>query len=265
MTATDPLDLARLRSLLAPVALWREVRWVPSTGSTNADLAALARTTAETGTVLVSEEQTAGRGRFERRWETPAGAAVAYSVLLRPTRPPQDWGWLSLLAGVAVATGIERATGAAPGRVELKWPNDVLVDGRKVCGILSERIDSPHGAAAVVGMGLNLSLSQDELPVPTATSLALAGLPVDKAEVLGAILTEFARLFEGWERRGELHDDYEQRCDSIGRPLRVMLDSTTTVHGMGERVDEFGRLVVRTDQGLQAFSAGDVFHLRPQR
>ncbi|MGO4956010.1 biotin--[acetyl-CoA-carboxylase] ligase [Luteococcus sp. Sow4_B9] len=265
MPATEPLDLDRLRELLGHTPLWSDIRWVPSTGSTNADLAALARTSELSGVVLVSEEQTAGRGRFERRWETPAGAALAYSLLLRPERPALDWGWLSLLAGMSVATGVERATGAAPGRVELKWPNDVLVDGRKLCGILSERVETAPGrAAAVVGVGINVSLSADELPVPTATSLALAGLAQDKAAVLAEILREFARLFELWERDGQVHDEYEARCASVGAPLRVILDEQTTVLGIGHSVDEWGRLVVRTEQGLQAFSAGDVFHLRLQ-
>lgn len=265
MPASPPVDHERLVQLLREVPLWRTVQCVATTGSTNADLAELARTSPADGMVLVSEEQTAGRGRFERRWETPAGASVAFSLLLRPTRPARDWGWLSLLAGMAVSTGIERATGAERGRVELKWPNDVLIDGKKLCGILSERVESSQGpAAAVVGVGINISLDEAELPVSTATSLRLAGLEEDKSEVLAAVFTEFARLYELWERDGQVHDEYLRRCASIGRPLRVMIDEQTNVLGTGESVDEFGRLVVRTPSGLQAFSAGDVFHLRLQ-
>ncbi|MEL4505207.1 biotin--[acetyl-CoA-carboxylase] ligase [Luteococcus sp. H138] len=265
MPASEPVDSARLSELLSGVTLWKEIRCVPTTGSTNADLAERARNGTDAGIVLVSEEQTAGRGRFERRWETPAGASVAFSLLLRPSRPALDWGWLSLLAGMAVATGIERATEAPPGRVELKWPNDVLIDGRKVCGILSERIEPEHGtAAAVVGVGINFSLDESELPVPTATSLRLAGLEADKSSVLAAVFTEFARLYQVWERDGDVHDEYAERCASIGVPLRVMVDEQTNVLGTGESVDQWGRLVVRTPQGRQAFSAGDVFHLRLQ-
>lgn len=265
MPASQAVDSALLSELLSGVKLWKQVRCVPTTGSTNADLAERARNGTDDGLILVSEEQTAGRGRFDRRWETPAGASVAFSLLLRPSRPALDWGWLSLLAGMAVATGIERATEAAPGRVELKWPNDVLIDGRKVCGILSERIELGNGpAAAVVGVGINFSLDESELPVPTATSLRLAGLERDKSTVLAAVFTEFARLYELWERDGEVHDEYAARCASIGVPLRVMVDEQTNVLGTGEAVDQWGRLVVRTPQGMQAFSAGDVFHLRLQ-
>lgn len=264
MPECPALDPVRLRQLLAGVGLLRQVDWIATTGSTNRDLADAARAGDPGGRLLVAEEQTSGRGRFERRWESPAGSSVAMSLLVRPTRPALDWGWLSLLAGMAVATGIEQATGAEPGRVQLKWPNDVLVDERKICGILSERVDSGAGldAAAVVGIGLNISLDEDELPVPNATSLALAGLSTDKTAVVAAICTEFARLYELWQRQGQVHDDYMRRCASIGTPLRVMVDEQTSVVGLGDHVDEFGRLVVRTGGRLQAFSAGDVFHLR---
>ena len=117
---------------------------------------------------------------------------------------------------------------------------------------------------AVVGIGVNISLSADELPVPTATSLALAGLSTDKTRIVAEIWREFAPLFRDWEAAGELHDSYSARCDSIGAPLRVLVDERTSVLGVGDHVDQFGRLVVRTDEGLRTFSAGDVFHLRKQ-
>ena len=267
MPACEPLDPVLLRRRLEDVTLWTDLSWTPTTGSTNADLAALAHHRDADGTVRVSEEQTAGRGRFDRRWATPSGASLAFSLLLRPHREPLAWGWLSLLAGMAVATAVERATHAAPGRVELKWPNDVLVDGRKVCGILSERIEAaPEGSrpAAVVGIGINFSLDADELPVPTATSLSLAGLEATKNEVMAELLREFARLYTLWDRGDSLREDYRERCASIGSPLCVMVDEHTTVLGTGVGVDEYGRLEVRTPQGHQTFSAGDVFHLRLQ-
>lgn len=263
MPAIAPLDIVRLREMLSDVGLWTDLRAVASTGSTNADLVAEARQHSDDGIVLLAEEQTAGRGRFERRWESPAGASIAFSMLLRPTRGAMEWGWLSLLAGMAVATGIEKATQAAPGRVELKWPNDVLLDGRKLCGILSERVETTV-PAAVVGIGINFSLDESELPVENATSLLLAGLDTDKTTVLAAVLREFAALYQQWERDGQVHDAYSQRCASIGAPLKVMVDEHTTVLGTGDHVDAHGRIVVRTPQGLQAFSAGDVHHLRLQ-
>lgn len=132
---------------------WSQVSVVDATGSTNADLAAAARDGAPSGTVLVAEHQRSGRGRFTRSWEAPPGAAIAISVLLRPslTIPLERWTWLPLLAGLAVADALVQVAGV-PAR--LKWPNDVLIEDRKVCGILVERV----GDAAVIGMGINTAL-----------------------------------------------------------------------------------------------------------
>lgn len=132
---------------------------VPQTGSTNADLLEAARAGAAEGLVLVAEEQTAGRGRLGRTWSAPAGAALTFSVLLRPAGvPPTRLGWLPLLTGVAVAAAVRAETGVP---ASLKWPNDVLVGERKLAGILAEA----HSDAVVVGVGLNVTLSRAELPV----------------------------------------------------------------------------------------------------
>ena len=124
------------------------------------------------GTVLITDYQSAGRGRQGRTWTAPPGSGIAMSILVRPEGiDPARWTWLSLLAGLAVSDGIRR-TADLP--AVLKWPNDVLVAERKVCGILSERVDTSLGAACVVGIGINVGLAEDQLPVPTATSLAIA-------------------------------------------------------------------------------------------
>ena len=125
---------------------------------------------APSGFVLATDHQTAGRGRLGRTWTAPRGSSIAMSVLLRPAREPATWTWLPLLAGLAVADSL-RAMADVP--AVLKWPNDVLVDGAKICGILAERVDAPSGAACVLGLGINVHLAADELPVPTATSLAV--------------------------------------------------------------------------------------------
>src|SRR5262249_34644618 len=162
------LDAARLNGALAPwPGLWREVRVVEETGSTNADLLAEAQAGAREGLVLVAEAQTAGRGRMGRRWISPPRRSLPFSVLLRPAVPAGLLGWLPLLAGVAVASALERTAGVD---ARLKWPNDVLADGAKLAGILAER----WGSAIVVGTGINVLQQRGELPVPTATSLVMA-------------------------------------------------------------------------------------------
>ncbi|WP_040908534.1 biotin--[acetyl-CoA-carboxylase] ligase, partial [Streptomyces griseoflavus] len=160
-----PLNVTALRrGLVREGSLWREVDVVQSTGSTNSDLVARAgggREVAE-GVVLVAEEQTAARGRLDRRWTAPARSGLFFSVLLRPAEVPvARWGWLPLLTGVAVATGLSRAAGVD---TALKWPNDLLVtvggEERKAGGILAERAGDD---GVVVGVGINVSLRADEL------------------------------------------------------------------------------------------------------
>ena len=135
--------------------------------STNALVAERARTGAGEGLVVVAEHQTAGRGRLDRTWETPARAALTVSVLLRPRVAAMEWPWFPLLTGRAVAVAL-RNVGATVG---LKWPNDVLLDDRKVGGILTERVDTPSGAALVVGVGINVGMTREQLPVETNVAL----------------------------------------------------------------------------------------------
>jgi BirA family transcriptional regulator, biotin operon repressor / biotin---[acetyl-CoA-carboxylase] ligase len=181
------LDAARLNIALgSPPGLWREVRVVEETGSTNADLLAQARSGAGEGLVLVAEAQTSGRGRMGRRWISPPRRSLTFSVLLRPAVPAGLLGWLPLLAGVAVASALQQTAGVD---ARLKWPNDVLVDGAKIAGILAER----WGSAVVVGTGINVLQRRGELPVPTATSLLMAR-EVGPAEARGTGLAEARRV-----------------------------------------------------------------------
>lgn len=260
-TAREPLDADELRRRLTrPDGLWREVRVVPQTGSTNADLLEAARAGAAAGLVLVAEEQTAGRGRLGRTWSAPPGAGLIFSVLLRPSDvPPTRLGWLPLLTGVAVATAVRDQTGV---QASLKWPNDVLVGERKLAGILAEA----HGDAVVVGTGLNVTLSQPELPVPTATSLRLENADsTDRAALLTAILTGLGHRYQAWRAdpdAGGLRADYLRWCATIGREVRVELPGGAVLTGTAVDVDDAGRLVVRTPAGLVPVGAGDVVHVR---
>lgn len=255
------LDAAAIRALLPAGTRFTTVDAVASTGSTNADLAAAARDGAAPGRVLLAAEQTAGRGRLARRWESPAGACIAMSVLVEPHQPAERWGWLSLLTGLAVAETLEAL---APDGVEvtLKWPNDVLVDGRKVCGILSERIERHGGDVAVIGMGINLTLTRDQLPVPNATSLALAGFDTDAAAVAAGILTHLDRHLGMFDDEGTVRDAYRPRCASIGAELTITPTGRQPIPGTGHDVDADGCLQVRTARGIETYAVGDVVHAR---
>ncbi|MFC1414681.1 biotin--[acetyl-CoA-carboxylase] ligase [Streptacidiphilus sp. N1-12] len=263
-----PLRGAALeRALVRPGGLWTSVRVVPETGSTNSDLVAAAVGGAPAGTVLVAEEQTAGRGRLERRWSAPARSGIFLSLLLRPEVPKERWGWLPLLVGVSAASALGQA-GAA--EVRLKWPNDLLVavDGeeRKLGGILAELA----GDAVVVGLGLNVSLRAEELPVPGAGSLLLAGSAVtDRETLLRAVLRTFEELYQEWvAAEGDpevsgLRAAYELQCATLGREVRVELPGGRELTGEAVGVDGDGRLVVRDGGGpTTAVGAGDVVHVR---
>ncbi len=257
---SSPPDAGRIAAMLPAATLWRSVAVIETTGSTNADLAARARAGEGEGVVLVSMEQTAGRGRLDRQWASPRGTSISMSLLLTPQPEFAQWGWLSLLAGMAVSSAVAELAGGAG--VSLKWPNDVLIRGRKVCGILSERIEHPDGARAVVGIGINVDLAADQLPVPTATSLTLEGLPTDQSRIVAGVLTHFERHYRSWQLRGNLRAEYEARCASVGTQLTVILDGDRRVSGTGRGVDEWGRLQVTTATGIETFAVGDVVHAK---
>ena len=214
--------------------------------------------------MVVAEHQTAGRGRLDRSWETPPRAALTLSVLLRPPVPDGRWPWLPLLAGLAVADGVV-AAGGPP--CELKWPNDVQHDGLKLGGILVERLDTDVGPAAVVGIGVNVSTRRSELPVETATSLVLAGmLKPDRSRLLLAMLDALATRYDPWVASGgdpsRLSQEYAERCDTVGRLVRVHVPGGEVLEGIAAGVDGDGGLLLDVDGRNVALSAGDVTHVR---
>lgn len=260
----DPIDAEALRQRLVGAGrYWRRVDVVAETGSTNADLIARARAGEAPGVALVAGYQAAGRGRRGRTWTAPPGSSVAISALVQPREMPvARWTWLPLLAGMAVVEGVRAVAGVT---ARLKWPNDVLVEGRKLCGILVERVETPAGPMAVVGMGVNVRLSAAELPVPTATSLALLGLPAvpGRTEVAAAVLTALEQALAGWTADpAGAADAYRAVSDTVGRPVRVLLTDDRTVEGRATGVDGEGRLVLDTADGPYVVGAGDVMHLR---
>lgn len=185
---------------------------------------------------------------------------MAISVLLTPPSdvPAERWLWLPLIAGLAVREAVLEL-GAAD--VGVKWPNDVLIGDRKVCGILSERI-AGDPAAAVIGLGINTTLTDDQLPVPTATSLALAGAGSEPSEVVVSVLDAVGRWYFRWLDGEDLTDAFNQACSTVGRTVRVERGAAGAVEGVAVGVDHEGRLLVRTSGAVQAFAAGDVVHLR---
>ncbi len=258
----EPLDVAALTAALPP---GRGLTLLAETGSTNADLrVATTSGDAKPGHVVVAEVQTAGRGRLDRVWESPAGAGLLFSVLLDPGGVPVErWGWLPLLSGLAVAEAGRAVTGV---ELRVKWPNDVLsADGRKVAGVLSERVDVGGRGLAIVGIGINVSTTADELPVPHASSLALAGAATtDRPALLAAVLERLDARLEQWRAaegdaaEAGLADLYLVASATLGRDVTVDVPGGEAVAGHALRVDTTGALVLRTVDGERTIAAGDL-------
>jgi BirA family transcriptional regulator, biotin operon repressor / biotin---[acetyl-CoA-carboxylase] ligase len=276
-----PLSVRALSRGLVDYGIWREVRVVEETGSTNADVVELARSGAAAGLVLVAEHQTAARGRLDRAWSAPARSGLTFSVLLRPSDvtpdvmpdlqvgrpprpsvavPPARWSLLPLVVGVGVASAVRRVAGVDVG---LKWPNDLMIGDRKLAGILAEVVDD----AVVVGVGLNVTLRKAELPVPTAISLALADAScTDRDTLLRAALRGIGDEYLAWRRvegDGErsVLPRYRELCVTLGRDVSVDLGGDA-FEGRALDVNADGSLVVQTSAGRRSVSAGDVVHVR---
>jgi BirA family biotin operon repressor/biotin-[acetyl-CoA-carboxylase] ligase len=207
------------------------------------------------GAVAVCEEQTGGRGRLGRIWEAPAGSSILVSMLLRPP-PERRAAELTLVAGVATAVVVERATGLA---AQIKWPNDVMLDRRKVAGGIAEQKDG----AVVLGIGLNVEQGPDELPTgtkaPAGSLRSVTGRMLERGPILADLLHELEQRYEAW-RDGGLDANY----DDLGardflRGRRVTVDG---VEGVAQMITRDGRLQVSTGSGPLLVESGEVLFER---
>ena len=262
------LSQEAIEAALTTRRLGHPTLYLPRVGSTN-DVAHKRAAGAPDGLLVLTDEQTAGRGRLDRAWWAPPGASLLMSLLLRPPLPAHLAGQLPMCLGLAAVEGIEQATGLRPA---LKWPNDVLWAGRKLGGMLTElRTSGEQLDYVVLGLGINVNIEFGDLgrahAVPaelaaTATSLLMAaGRPVERLTLLAAIL---ARC-EWWYERvlaGELlHKAWAARLDTLGRDVKVGLPSGT-LYGVAAGVTPEGALIVRTPGGREeVIWAGDVTSL----
>ncbi len=237
--------------------------YVEKTGSTNKDLLDRASSHPEFF-VLVTDFQTAGRGRLDRSWEAAPGSSVMASILLRPVfADPTGVGWLSLMAALAInqavsTLGVESA---------VKWPNDVLIQGKKVSGVLAEA--SSDLSTVVLGFGINVHQSQLELPVATSTSLSIAtGSRVDRDQLLANVIKNIKALYArlsaaaGDAEKSGIRKELLKVSATVGVQVSVEFPDGTKAIGLATGIDPAGRLVLKTLSETLKISAGDVRHLR---
>ena len=257
-----PEEVARALGRSGPTTIRWRVVYRRQVGSTNEVAKELAVQGAPEGTVVLAEEQLAGRGRLGRDWSSPPGVGVWTTLLLRPSLPPLACAPITLVTAVAVADAIEHATGL---KVGIKWPNDLLLGGRKVCGVLTElAAEMERLSYLVVGIGLNVNQTSVELGPDLerrATSLRLeSGAPVHRVSLLAQLLVDFDRAYASFLRGGfpPLREHWRKRSITLGSQVRA-LGPAGIVEGVAVDVDVEGGLVVETAGGSrQIVRSGEV-------
>ena len=233
--------------------------------STNLEAMRQARAGAPEGLCVIAREQTAGRGRLDRSWHSPKDAGLYFSIVLRPELPMNLWPLLPLMAALSVSNALMKSCGI---RVDIKWPNDILANERKLCGILAETIETANGAAAVVGMGINLKKeSVPEELRSAATSLEeMTSQKIDGEIVLGELLKAMIERYQVLQNQGGTEHTIREWCANssyaFDRQVRVSLHADSFV-GVTRGLDNDGALRVELFDGkIKQVRAGDVTALR---
>jgi BirA family transcriptional regulator, biotin operon repressor / biotin---[acetyl-CoA-carboxylase] ligase len=245
-----PLDQSQIAASLSQY--WR-VSVVDLTTSTQDDLIKkISAGDARNGDVIVANFQSAGRGRLDRTFLAPASTALLFSIYLTPQRSQTEWGFLPLLAGLSISETLNKFNPI----LSIKWPNDLLINEKKIGGIIS-RIE---GDGVIIGIGINVSMRREELPVPTATSLGLEGFSnLDRNHLLSLILSGVEGDFTQWDAGNSLVARYQGLSASIGRDVRIELPGGREIQSKAQSVDELGLLHLEDGHIV---SVGDVIHLR---
>ena len=263
LSSPDSLHADDLYSRLGLTrVIGREIHVFQETTSTNDVAARLARGEAREGAVVFAESQSKGRGRMGRAWLSPAGKGLWFTVLLRPNIAPAGATQLTIAAAPALARAITLQTGIVP---DIKWPNDILIRGRKVAGILTEMsAELDHLKDLLLGIGMDVNLETEDFPAAlrqTATSLAIeTGAKVNRSELAVAILRELDRDYD-LINKGHfevLAEQWQERCSTLGREVSIRVGDRV-IRGQAESLDDDGALLVRGAHGhLERIIGGDV-------
>jgi BirA family biotin operon repressor/biotin-[acetyl-CoA-carboxylase] ligase len=262
------VDTIRTESL-GGTLLSRAVRFLPECPSTNDVARELAKAGEPEGLLVITDFQTVGRGRLDRSWRAPAGSSLLFSLLLRPPLPPERALQAVMAASLGAAEGIRKECGLA---ARIKWPNDILIGGKKAGGILCELgLAGDKLDYVIVGMGLNVNFDPhgvDGIPPDATSILVQLGRSQPRTALLRAILAEMEPRYREILRGGSLREEWARALETLGRQVRVTLAGEEPplreggLTGTAESVEETGALVLRMQDGKRrTILAGDVVHL----
>ena len=228
---------------------------VEVTGSTQDDLSqSVKKDATRSGTLLIANFQSSGRGRLDRTFSAPPSSALTLSFYLTPHLDRAEWSFLPLLTGLSAISSLKNLDAGL--RVSLKWPNDLLVNGRKLGGILVEATSD----GVVIGIGVNVAMAQDQLPTKDATSLLLEDFAcLDRNLIAVELLNVFHDLYERWQAGEDMRHLYRENCETLGMTIRVELPNAPLATGKATDISRTGELIM--ESGLRV-SVGDVVHLR---
>lgn len=245
-----PLDAIKISQLLSPT--YPRVKVVAETTSTQSEITKVF-SPLQPFDLLIAEHQTQGRGRLDRSFIAPSHRALLFSLFIEPSHEKKHWGVLPLIIGTSVAQALRDFT-ALP--AVTKWPNDILIDNRKVCGILCE----VQNNGVIAGIGINVNTPLDQLPVPTATSLAHElRSEVNREELLISVCHKISMNITLWNSGENVLREYENLSATIGSKVRITLSDGSQCEGTATGVSSDGELIL--DSG-EKYSVGDVTHLR---
>jgi len=263
VSSPDVLTVEEISAHLNASLIGRHAVCLNETVSTNSHAFRLAEQGADEGTVVLAETQSCGKGRMGRVWTSPAGVNLYSSIILRPGGMPYEAPQLTFLSAVAVARTIEQVSDLKP---EIKWPNDVLIGGKKVAGLLNEMSAETDGINFVIlGIGVNLNMTAEQFPSDLrhpATSLLLeTGRPVGRAHFAAVMLNELDSLYADFLAHGFglVREEWQRRCNAHGRELAVSDGGAEIVRGMFAGIDGSGALLVQGANGIiNRILSGDV-------
>lgn len=260
VSSPDLLTEAEIRKGLQTKIIGQNVYYYPIVDSTNEAAKRLANEGAENGSVFVAEQQSHGKGRLGRNWVSPPGEGIWFSVLLRTSVIPLQISNITLLAGLAVSKGIENNTGL---KARIKWPNDVVIGTKKVCGILTEmaaEIERVNYIVIGIGVNANTPAFPEEISIKATSILLETGKAVRRAALLREILAEFEKLYDKYFIRGEdgMLEEYKPYCISLGRKVSTIRNGKP-VTGIAEDITPSGELLVQCEDGSSlAVNSGEV-------